>query len=113
MPSNSRLPAREVQAWIARDPDPETRAELEALLAAGDGVTLGERFSGTPRVRHRGLRAAMEAGPTGMNRVVVRESAAGIARYLLANEPDTARRGVVIAHDARHRSDGSPTTAPR
>ena len=41
----------------------------------------------------------------GMNRVVVRESAAGIARYLLANEPDAARRGVVIAHDARHRSD--------
>ena len=43
--------------------------------------------------------------PMGMNRVVVRESAAGIARYLLANVPDASLRGVVVAHDARHRSD--------
>ena len=94
-----------VEAWIATDPDPETCAELEALLAAGDEVALRERFSGRLQFGTAGLRAAMEAGPTGMNRVVVRESAAGIARYLLANVPDAAGRGVVVAHDARHRSD--------
>ena len=94
-----------VEAWIATDPDPETRAELEALLAAGDEVALRERFSGRLQFGTAGLRAAMEAGPTGMNRVVVRESAAGISRYLLANVPDAAGRGVVVAHDARHRSD--------
>lgn len=94
-----------VEAWIVRDPDPETRAELEALLAADDAVTLDERFSGRLEFGTAGLRAAMQAGPMGMNRVVVRESAAGIARYLLASVPDAARRGVVIAHDARHRSD--------
>ena len=94
-----------VEAWIATDPDPETCAELEALLAAGDEVALRERFSGRLQFGTAGLRAAMEAGPTGMNRVVVRESAAGISRYLLANVPDAAGRGVVVAHDARHRSD--------
>ncbi len=93
-----------VWAWIARDPDPETRHELQALVDAGDAVTLGERFSGRLAFGTAGLRARMEAGPTGMNRVVVRESAAGIARYLLAGVPDAAGRGVVIAYDARHRS---------
>ncbi len=93
-----------VRAWIARDPDPETRAELQALVAAGDAAALVERFSGRAAFGTAGIRARMEAGPTGMNRVVVRESAAGIARYLLANEPDAAGRGVVITYDARHRS---------
>jgi phosphomannomutase len=94
-----------VQAWIAKDPDPGTRAELEALLASRDAVALGERFSGRLEFGTAGLRATMQAGPMGMNRVVVRESAAGIARYLLANVPGAAQRGVVVAHDARHRSD--------
>ena len=93
-----------VRAWIARDPDPETRAELQALVDTGDAAALVERFSGRAAFGTAGIRARMEAGPTGMNRVVVRESAAGIARYLLANEPDAAGRGVVIAYDARHRS---------
>lgn len=94
----------EVNAWIARDPDPETRAELQGLLDTGDEATLRERFSGRLAFGTAGLRARMEAGPMGMNRVVVRESAAGIARYLLLNSEYAAGRGVVIAHDARHRS---------
>ena len=93
-----------VEAWIARDPDPETRDELTALLAAGDGQALRERFAGRLEFGTAGLRARMESGPMGMNRVVVRESAAGIARYLLAEVPDATSRGVVVAHDARHRS---------
>ena len=93
-----------VRAWIARDPDPETRHELQTLVDAGDVPMLGERFSGRLAFGTAGLRARMEAGPTGMNRVVVRESAAGIARYLLASARDVAGRGLVIAYDARHRS---------
>jgi phosphomannomutase len=95
----------EVEAWIAEDPDPETRAELRALLAADDAVSLEERFSGRVAFGTAGLRAAMQAGPMGMNRVVVRQSAAGIARYLRAGIANARGRGVVIAHDARHRSD--------
>ncbi len=93
-----------VESWIAADPDPETRSELQALLARDDGDALAGRFSGRLAFGTAGLRARMEAGPTGMNRVVVRQSAAGIARYLLSAVPGAAERGVVITHDARHRS---------
>lgn len=96
---------RAAEEWIARDPDPETRDELRALVDARDEVTLGRRFSGRLAFGTAGLRAAMVAGPMGMNRVVVRESAAGIARHLLATTPRCRQRGVVVAHDARHRSD--------
>jgi phosphomannomutase len=93
-----------VEAWIARDPDPETRAELEAMLAAGDAVALAERFAGRLAFGTAGLRGAMAAGPTRMNRAMVRESAAGIARYLVAAADGAPGGGVVVVHDARHRS---------
>jgi phosphomannomutase len=92
-----------VRDWIARDPDPGTRAELEGLLAAGDGAALAGRFSGRLAFGTAGLRGAMAAGPMRMNRLVVRESAAGIARHLAASG-EARGRGVVIGHDARHRS---------
>ena len=94
---------RRAADWIARDPDPETRAELEALLAAGDREELARRFAGRLAFGTAGLRGAMGAGPARMNRLVVRESAAGIARYLRA-ATGAAERGVVVAHDARRRS---------
>jgi phosphomannomutase len=36
----------EVQAWIADDPDPKTAAQLTALVAADDEITLKKYFSG-------------------------------------------------------------------
>lgn len=36
----------QVLAWVADDPDPLTRAELTALLEAGDDAALADRFSG-------------------------------------------------------------------
>ena len=95
----------QVEAWIERDPDPATRAELEDLLAVGDAAALADRFAGRLEFGTAGLRGTMAAGPARMNRVVVRQSAAGIARYLLAHVPGAAEAGVAIAHDARHRSD--------
>ncbi|MGE0025821.1 MAG: phospho-sugar mutase [Thermoleophilia bacterium] len=92
------------EAWIAVDPDPETRAELRAMIDAGDGEGLTDRFAGRLAFGTAGLRGTMAAGPNRMNRVVVRQSAAGIARYLLAHVPGAAEAGVVVAHDARHRS---------
>ena len=104
--SNAVAPGLQVRArdWIARDPDPETRAELERLLAAGDGPALAERFAGRLAFGTAGLRGAMAAGPARMNRLVVRESAAGIARHLATHVEGADRRGVVVGHDARHRS---------
>jgi phosphomannomutase len=97
--------AATVRAWIAIDPDPETRAELEGMLARGEGDRLAERFAGRVAFGTAGLRSGMYGGPTGMCRLVVRQAAAGIARHLLADIADARTRGVVVTYDARHRSD--------
>lgn len=93
------------RTWMAEDPDPETRAELAALVDTDDHAELARRFAGTLRFGTAGLRGALGAGPMRMNRVVVRRAAAGLARYLLDTVPDAARRGVVIGYDARRNSD--------
>ncbi|MBA3250448.1 MAG: phospho-sugar mutase [Geodermatophilaceae bacterium] len=91
----------EVRAWIADDPDPATRAELEALLAAGDHETLRDRFGGPLTFGTAGLRGEVRAGPAGMNRAVVRRAAAGLATYLAAQELSGP---VVVGYDARRGS---------
>lgn len=101
------------QAWLAAEPDADLRDELGALILAaerGDASGLAERFDGRLQFGTAGLRAAVAAGSMRMNRLVVRQAAAGLGRWLLDREadgtiPDAARRGVVIAHDARRKSD--------
>ncbi len=98
------------EAWLAEDPDPQTAAELRALLArcdAGDAAAqkdLTERFTGALEFGTAGLRGLLGAGPQRMNRALIRKVSAGLAAYLLAAVPDARRRGVVIGHDARHLS---------
>jgi phosphomannomutase len=84
---------------LTADPDPDTRAELEALLAADDIAGLADRFGERLTFGTAGLRGALGAGPNRMNRVVVRQAAAGLVA--------TLQRGatVVIGYDARHKSD--------
>ncbi|MFD7512079.1 phospho-sugar mutase [Streptomyces sp. NPDC059853] len=90
------------EAWLAEDPDPETRAELAALLAAGDEAALADRFAGTLQFGTAGLRGEMGAGPMRMNRAVVIRAAAGLAAYLKTRGHGEGL--VVIGYDARHRS---------
>ncbi len=87
------------EAWWALDPDPDTRAELRALLEAGDEAELTRRFAGRLAFGTAGLRAPLGAGPRRMNRLVVRQATAGLVRYL----PDGAT--VAVGYDARHKSD--------
>ncbi|MCW1255243.1 phospho-sugar mutase, partial [Shewanella baltica] len=43
-------------------------------------------------------------GPMGMNRLVIRQTSAGLGAYLLDQIKDAAERGVVIGYDGRHDS---------
>ena len=95
------------EQWLADDPDPATRTELQRLLdaaAAGDGAAqaeIADAFRGPLEFGTAGLRGRMGPGPHRMNRVTVSRAAAGIAAYLLAqHEHPTA----VIGFDARHNS---------
>src|SRR5262244_3579301 len=94
----------QVQAWRAADPDPLTRSELDQLLATGKLAELEDRFRGALEFGTAGLRGVVGAGPNRMNRAVVRRATAGLGAYLLATVPDAARRGVVVARDARRMS---------
>ena len=91
--------AEQVRAWVEDDPDPVTRAELQALLDAGEESELQNRFAGPLHFGTAGLRGPVRGGPNGMNRAVVRRVAAGLAAHLGAGTT------VVVGRDARH---GSP-----
>jgi phosphomannomutase len=109
------------EAWMAEDPDPQTRAELAALLESSDEAGLRDRFSHALEFGTAGLRGQLGAGPARMNRAVVRRTSAGLARYLwdqypldrypldrhLPGQADRSAGtglGAVVGHDARHRS---------
>ncbi|MFZ2343241.1 MAG: hypothetical protein WAW08_01475, partial [Candidatus Microthrix parvicella] len=89
------------RTWMALDPDAETRDATTRLLQQGNEADLAEHFGERLAFGTAGLRAAMGPGPNRMNRLLVRQSAAGIARVMISEGvPKTA----IVGHDARHRS---------
>lgn len=117
----------QAEAWIAADPDPETRAELEQLLAADSAAELQSRFGSTLKFGTAGLRGELGAGPNRMNRVVVRQTTVALVDYLnelaeaadagatdagsASAEPAKAKPAkakpakIVIGYDGRRNSD--------
>lgn len=89
--------------WITDDPDPACRDELYRLLDGLPGSTaeLTDRFAGRLVFGTAGLRGPVRAGPNGMNRAVVRATAAGLVSWLDAKGVSGP---VVIGYDARNGS---------
>jgi phosphomannomutase len=106
MTTNEQIRAT-AEAWRAADPDPDTVRELAELLGRPDGqaqIELRDRFAVRLDFGTAGLRGLLGAGTNRMNRAIVIQTSAGLARYLLDQIPDAARRGVVVAYDGRHKS---------
>ena len=117
VPDDLLVAARE---WAADDPDPVTRDELLAIVAAAEGAVLrrdegatkggdpaaiadlADRFTGLLQFGTAGLRGALGAGPHRMNRAVVIRAAAGLVAHL---QEAIAAPFVVIGRDARYNSD--------
>jgi phosphomannomutase len=101
------------EAWIAQDPDPETRDELAALVErarSGDAAAdadLADRFDARLAFGTAGLRGEIAAGPNRMNRVLVSQGAAGLAAFLLERASGDAgsRPSVVVGYDGRRNSE--------
>ncbi len=95
-------------AWLAQDPDDETRRELHELITrveSGDGAAIPEltdRFAERLTFGTAGLRGELGAGPNRMNRVLVAQAAYGFAQFLLSRE---SRPSVIIGYDGRVNSD--------
>jgi phosphomannomutase len=102
-----------VRRWMAADPDPDTVAETSALLDSDDLAGLRDQFGGRLTFGTAGLRGPIAAGPNRMNRLVVRQSAAGLGQRILAGGLDYAKRGVVVGFDARHKSDAFASDTAR
>ncbi len=84
------------RSWMAGDPDPDTKAELEAVIESGDRDDLVSRMDTVLEFGTAGIRGAVGAGPGRMNRAVVIRTTYGLARYLGGTD-----RPVVVGFDAR------------
>ena len=90
----------QAQAWLAEDPDPQTRAQLQQWLDDGDTDRLAAAFAGPLTFGTAGLRGPLGPGPAAMNHIVVAKAAAGLCQYV----KDTGGSKIVVGYDARHNS---------
>ena len=94
--------------WRAQDPDADTVARLDELVAGTESgeasarAELASAFSGPLEFGTAGLRGPLGPGPARMNRVVVAQAAAGFGRWLR----DAGHEGgkVIVGYDARYKS---------
>ena len=112
MPLSSDL-IEAIHLWSQQDPDPDARAKLTRYLErseSGDEKASNELkqwFAGRLTFGTAGIRGPVRPGPAGMNRVVVMQTTAGLASYLLeARSPsESTKLRVVVGCDARTKSD--------
>jgi phosphomannomutase len=110
LPNDVERLAEAAVAWMAQDPDAETRAELASLLESvgssdpGALAELRSRFGERLAFGTAGLRGELAAGPNRMNRVLVGQAAAGLAAFLLERAHPGTRPSIVIGYDGRKNS---------
>lgn len=99
------------RAWLAQDPDPETRSELRPLIDAAEAgdesatAELADRFAARLAFGTAGLRGELGAGSNRMNRVLVAQAAAGLAAYVVEKAgADAAAPTIVVGYDGRRNS---------
>jgi phosphomannomutase len=88
-------------AWADQDPDPETRDELGKLIDNRDVAGLASRFGSRLDFGTAGLRGELGAGPNRMNRVLVAQAAAGLAKFVLENSKSGEIPSIVVGFDGR------------
>ncbi|MEZ9320099.1 phospho-sugar mutase [Vibrio sp. 10N.286.51.E5] len=87
--------------WLARDPDPRTREELQHLIDEGMHDELEDHFTQRLEFGTAGLRGKVGCGPNRMNRLVIQETATGLGHYLIEHIANATIRGVVVGYDGR------------
>ena len=99
------------RAWLEFDPDFETKNELSSLLTKAEegdsaaSAVLNQRFEGRLEFGTAGIRGPLGFGPQAMNRVVVSQTTAGLARYLISHiEVERRPLRVLVGYDARKNS---------
>lgn len=91
----------EYEKWLAFDAlEPTLREELLRMDETGKK----DAFYKSLEFGTGGMRGVLGAGTNRMNIYTIRKANAGFARYLQEQFPSELDRGVVIAHDNRHKS---------
>lgn len=111
MTTELSLALTSARAWAAGDPDPETKNDLTSAIELAESGDLESqalitgRFSGRLEFGTAGIRGPLGFGPQAMNRVVVSQTTAGLARFLLLRQGAESRPlRVVVGYDARKNS---------
>lgn len=96
--------------WAKGDPDQETQDELLGEINRATAGDLGSQKLLTTRFGARltfgtaGIRGPLGFGPGAMNRVVVCQTTAGLAQFLLSHSVATSPLRVIVGFDARKNS---------
>jgi phosphomannomutase len=104
-------PLERARHWLEQDPDPETARELSELIERaeagnqGSQALLEQKFSTRLSFGTAGIRGPLGSGPAAMNRIVVSQTTAGLAAFLIGHHHASAQSlSVVVGYDARKNS---------
>jgi phosphomannomutase len=97
--------------WLGQDRDPETARELSVLIERAEAgnqesqALLKQKFSTRLSFGTAGIRGPLGSGPAAMNRIVVSQTTAGLAAFLIGHDDSSAQPlRVVVGYDARKNS---------